>query len=234
MTTTTTARTTLDDAAVAISDAAANVDGVHALGGVLMRAADAVRQRIGSTTSAPGVKVDKDRSGHVTVAVSVVVEYPHKIRDVADAVRDAARTVAAELGSNSVAVTVTVTDVFGPFDTDPVEAGQDAVDDALTAAGDAVDDAATATREAADDVASATREAADDVASATRRAVDEAAEEDGNAPRRSTAADADPDAASNNDAADAHDVVADALDEVADDIAAAADDARDRARQSGA
>ncbi|MFF0911659.1 hypothetical protein ACFWZW_13280 [Microbacterium enclense] len=106
----------------------------------------------------------------------------------ADAVRDAARTVAAELGSNSVAVTVTVTDVFGPFDTDPVEAGQDAVDDALTAAGDAVYDAATATREAADDVASATREAADDVASATRRAVDEAAEEDGNARRRSTAA----------------------------------------------
>ncbi|MFF0911660.1 hypothetical protein ACFWZW_13285 [Microbacterium enclense] len=69
MTTTATARTTLDDAAVAISDAAANVDGVHALGGVLMRAADAVRQRIGSTTSAPGVKVDQDRSGHVTVAV---------------------------------------------------------------------------------------------------------------------------------------------------------------------
>lgn len=110
--------TAVENAAVAIAEAAAGVDGVHGLGGVFMRAADAVRQRVLSTSSTAGVTVNQDRSGHVAVTVSIVVDYPHRIRDVAHAVREAVHAVAAEIGSDSVDVTVTVTDVFGPFDTD--------------------------------------------------------------------------------------------------------------------
>lgn len=107
-----------ENAAAAIAATVAGVEGVHTLGGALTRAADALRQRVHSTPTTAGVTVHQDRSGHVAVTVSIVVDYPHKIRDVVHAVRDAARAVAAETGFNNVDVTVIVTDVFGPFDTD--------------------------------------------------------------------------------------------------------------------
>lgn len=104
------------DFAGAVAAAVADVDGVHALGRSLERASNALRERVGLTSLAPGVKVERDRGGPARVAVSVVVDYPHKLQEVADAVRKTARDALVTVGLKHAEVAVRVTDVWGPFD----------------------------------------------------------------------------------------------------------------------
>ena len=72
----------LDAAATLAATAAGSVPGVHALGSLLGRASDAVRERVGLASTAPGVKIDTDRADSVTATVSLVVDYPHKLHEV--------------------------------------------------------------------------------------------------------------------------------------------------------
>lgn len=224
----------LDDAATAVAEAAGDVEGVHALGSLLGRASDAVRARVGLASTAPGVKVDQDRAGVVTASVSIVVEYPHKLREVADRVREAARRALAPLGSDRADITITVTGVFGPFDTDPVEEAEAVADDAAeraagaaAAVGDAADDAARAVGDAAEDakdaVAAGAAKARDAVETASQDAETAAATETQDRPE---ADDHRSSPSRERSADDAQDVVADALHDAAEDIARAADEVR--------
>ncbi|MDQ1074878.1 MULTISPECIES: Asp23/Gls24 family envelope stress response protein [Microbacterium] len=119
---------TLDAAAERAATAAATVDGVHALGSLLGRASDAVRERVGLASTVPGVKIDTDRADSVTATISLVVDYPHKLREVSGAVRSAVRTALEPLGRGRVDVDVIVTGVFGPFDRDVVAEAEEKAD----------------------------------------------------------------------------------------------------------
>lgn len=233
-----------EGAAEAVATAAASVAGVHALGSLLERASDSVRQRVGLATRAPGVKVDRARDGQVTAAVSIVVDYPHKLHEVSDAVRDAARGALGGLAAGPVDVDVLVTGVWGPFDTDPVDEAEAAVDEAVAATAEAADRVGSAVRDAGTAAGEALDEAADAV-DARVRAVAESRETagdaavdgepvapvDGDTPARGASVDVDEPISDVRDgeARDPEELVADALDEIADSVARAADDVRDRA-----
>ncbi|KSU51942.1 Asp23/Gls24 family envelope stress response protein [Microbacterium enclense] len=122
-----------DETAEAVAAAVAAVDGVHALGRSVERASNAVRERVGLTRVVPGVKVEADRGGSARVAVSIVVDYPHKLHEVSAAVREASKSALGVAGVEHVDVDVRVTDVWGPFDTEPV-AGDEASDGAPSTA----------------------------------------------------------------------------------------------------
>lgn len=171
------------DFAGAVAAAVAGVEGVHALGRSLERASNALRECVGLTSLAPGVKVERDRGGPPRVAVSVVVDYPHKLKEVADAVREAARGALVGIGLDHAEVVVRVTDVWGPFDTEPAkkiepaeetEAAEETEPADKTEAAEATDPAHTTDAEVvADtltDVAEAVAHAAEDVRSAHRNA----------------------------------------------------------------
>lgn len=106
-----------DDRAItrAAAAAARTVPGVHALGtAAARRFAGAVSAASGSETDA-GVRVQHREVG-TAVTVTVVVEYPRNVREVADRVR---ADVLAALGAVTVGrvdVDVVVADVHGPFD----------------------------------------------------------------------------------------------------------------------
>lgn len=138
---TTTDLPALDDAATRAASAASAVPGVHALGSLLGRASDAVRERVGLASVVPGVKIDTDRAGSVTATISLVVDYPHKLHEVSDAVRSAVRTALTPLGRGSIDVNVVVTGVFGPFDRDIVDEAEERADAVASRARDAADDA---------------------------------------------------------------------------------------------
>jgi uncharacterized alkaline shock family protein YloU len=204
------------DLARAVADAVAHVEGVHALGSLVERASDAVRQRVGLAAGVAGVTVDRGRDGRVTSAVSIIVDYPHKLHEVTDAVRAAARHALDGLGSGRVDVDVTVTGVWGPFDTDPVAEAEEALDDAAGAASDAAAGSTDADDAEGTDVDE--RNSADTDARAKRR-------------RRSEPVTASESAAASAPASadhDAQDAVADALADVAETVAHAAEELRDR------
>ncbi|MBB3157340.1 putative alkaline shock family protein YloU [Microbacterium proteolyticum] len=209
------------DLARAVADVVAHVEGVHALGTLVERASDSVRQRVGLAGGVAGVTVDRGRDGRVTSAVSVIVGYPHKLREVADAVRAAARHALDGLGSDRIDVDVTVAGVWGPFDTDPVAETEQVLDDAGTEADG--DDTApdTDTRDGSRGGertdAAATHDARDDVSRGDRPASPVAGSQ--TAPDRND---------TQADVADTQDAVADALSEVADSVAHAAEELRDR------
>lgn len=141
-----------DETAEAVAAAVAAVDGVHALGRSVERASNAVRERVGLTRIVPGVKVEADRGGSARVAVSIVVDYPHKLHEVSAAVREASKSALGVAGVEHVDVDVRVTDVWGPFDTEPV-AGDEASDGAPSTAAvdtDVTHDPASASTSAAD------------------------------------------------------------------------------------
>ncbi len=119
-----------DDTAEVVAEAARTVDGVHALGRSVERASNAVRERVGLTRIVPGVTVELDRGGPARVAVSIVVDYPHKLREVSEAVREASRDALGGIGLGRVDIDVRVTDVWGPFDTEPAVEGEPARDGA--------------------------------------------------------------------------------------------------------
>ncbi len=149
----------LDAAASLAATAAGSVPGVHALGSLLGRASDAVRERVGLASTAPGVKIDTDRADSVTATISLVVDYPHKLHEVSDAVRTAVRTALEPLGRGRIDVDVVVTGVFGPFDRDVVDEAEQKAD----AAGDRAREIAGDVKEKADAAGDRAREIAGDV-----------------------------------------------------------------------
>lgn len=112
--------TPLDVAARTAATTALGVDGVHHLGGVLDRAADQLRARLGRSASAPGVRVD-DTEGTLDVRVSLVVTYPERVAAVADEVRAQVGHALGQLAALPVRVDVRVTDVHDPFDDAPAD-----------------------------------------------------------------------------------------------------------------
>ncbi|KQR26355.1 MULTISPECIES: Asp23/Gls24 family envelope stress response protein [Microbacterium] len=167
----------LDAAADLAANAAAAVPGVHALGSLLGRASDAVRERVGLASTAPGVKIDTDRADSVTATVSLVVDYPHKLHEVSDAVRAAVRSALEPLGRGTIDVNVVVTGVFGPFDRDVVDEAEERADavaararDAAGAAKEKADAAVARASVAVDDMKAKSK----DVAAGASAAVDDA------------------------------------------------------------
>ncbi|ROP63592.1 MULTISPECIES: Asp23/Gls24 family envelope stress response protein [unclassified Curtobacterium] len=131
----------LDVAARTAATTALGVDGVHHLGGVVERAADQLRSRLGRSATTVGVQVD-DTDGILEVRVSLVVTYPERVSAVADEVRAQVAHAVGQLAALPVRVDVHVTDVHGPFDdapsapatADPVLAGSATADAATESA----------------------------------------------------------------------------------------------------
>lgn len=226
-------RRPLDELAGTVATAAAAVDGVHALGSLLARASDAVRERVGLASAVPGVKIDDDRAKGLTATVSVVIDYPHPLHAVANAIRDEVRTAVAPLTPRPVEVDVVVTGVFGPGDTEPdleAVAGEDEeTPDASPVA--PADDTVSASR--ASEIEPVTPETAttdDEVAEAElvdREAADAegagTADGGGASPREVVA----------TERADVEEIIADALVDAAADIEDAANRAREQAKNDG-
>jgi len=208
---------TLDTAAELAATAAGSVPGVHALGSLMGRASDAVRERVGLASTAPGVKIDNGRGDAVTATISLVVDYPHKLHEVSDNVRAAVKTALAQLGRGTIDVDVVVTGVFGPFDRDVVAEAEEKADAVAARASEVADDVKARGQDAAAR-ASATVDAAVAKTKAGAASVGAATVGDD-----TTGAPAD---VSADDRGDVTDVVADALEDAAIDIAIAADEVR--------
>ncbi|KZX20219.1 Asp23/Gls24 family envelope stress response protein [Rathayibacter tanaceti] len=170
--------------ATAAAESAARVEGVHQLGGAVARGLDRASRRVLGTSTRPGVTVSTP-DGVLTVDIDLVIEYPHPVRAVLDAVREQVQRVAEPVAGGHVVVNVAATDVLGPFD--PVESEEDEaeplIDTARRAAADARDSASEAVASAryrvSGTVASARgtlADAADDAADALDRAADERVE----------------------------------------------------------
>ncbi len=115
-TTSTQGKTVIVDPVVAkvAGIAAREVSGVHALGGGAARLFGQVRDAIGSTDLAQGVKVEVGEK-QVAVDITIVVEYPLPLQEVASNVRSAvARAVETLVGMEVAEINVTVTDVYIP------------------------------------------------------------------------------------------------------------------------
>ncbi|NEM91619.1 Asp23/Gls24 family envelope stress response protein [Galbitalea soli] len=112
-TTASTGKTTIADSVVAkvAGIAAREVPGVFALGGGTARAIGAIRDAIGSTDLTQGVKVEVGET-QVAADVTIVVEYPMPLHDVAAEVRSAVSDAIVRLIGMEVAeINVTVSDV---------------------------------------------------------------------------------------------------------------------------
>lgn len=167
----------LDAAATLAATAAGSVPGVHALGSLIGRASDAVRERVGLASTAPGVKIDTDRADSVTATISLVVDYPHKLHDVADAVRAAVTSALEPLGRGTIEVDVVVTGVFGPFDRDVVADAEQKADAVAARASDVADEVKTRAKDVADRTSTAVddaRERSKDLAASASETVDAA------------------------------------------------------------
>nr|WP_237399550.1 Asp23/Gls24 family envelope stress response protein [Rathayibacter iranicus] len=108
--------------AVAAAASAERVPGVHHLGGAMAREFDRAARHVLGTSTRPGVTVAAT-ADDITVDIDLVVEYPHPVRDVLDAVREQVQRVAEPVAGTCVIVNVAATDIHGPFDT--VESARD-------------------------------------------------------------------------------------------------------------
>jgi uncharacterized alkaline shock family protein YloU len=109
-------KTTIDDGVVAkiAGIAAREVSGVFALGGGAARVFGAVRDAIGNTDLAQGVRVEVGET-QVAADVTIVVEYPQPLQTVADGVRSAvARAITELVGLEPAEINVVITDVHIP------------------------------------------------------------------------------------------------------------------------
>jgi len=98
--------------------AAREVPGVFALGGGAARVVGAIRDAMGTTDLSQGVKVEVGET-QVAADVTIVVEYPLPLQQVADQVRAAVAAAITDLVGMEVAeINVTVTDVHIPGDED--------------------------------------------------------------------------------------------------------------------
>nr|WP_154923152.1 Asp23/Gls24 family envelope stress response protein [Microbacterium testaceum] len=98
--------------------AAAEVPGVHALGGGAARVIGNIRQAVGAKDYAQGVSVEVGET-EVAADIAIQVDYPERIQRVAGNVRSAVEKAITEIvGMKVVEVNVTVVDVFIPGDDD--------------------------------------------------------------------------------------------------------------------
>ncbi len=107
-------KTVVVDAVVAkiAGIAAREVTGVHALGGGTARAIGAIRDAIGNTDLAQGVKVEVGET-QVAADITIVVDYPMPLHVVANEVRSAVADAIERLVGMEVAeINVTVGDVY--------------------------------------------------------------------------------------------------------------------------
>jgi len=109
-------RTIIDDQVVAkvAGIAARDVPGVYALGGNAARAFGAIRDAIGSTALGQGVRVEVGET-QVAVDLTIVVDYPTPMMEVASAVRAAVTNAVTELvGLQVTEVNIAINDVNIP------------------------------------------------------------------------------------------------------------------------
>ncbi|MEX0153043.1 Asp23/Gls24 family envelope stress response protein [Microbacterium sp. LMI1-1-1.1] len=98
--------------------AAASVPGVHALGGGAARVIGNIRQAVGAKDHAQGVSVEVGET-EVAADISIQVDYPERLQDVASDVRSAVSQAITDLVGMKVAeINVTVVDVYIPGDDD--------------------------------------------------------------------------------------------------------------------
>jgi uncharacterized alkaline shock family protein YloU len=96
--------------------AAAEVPGVHALGGGAARVIGNIRQAVGAKDYAQGVSVEVGET-EVAADIAIQVDYPERIQRVATNVRSAVEKAITDIvGMKVVEVNVTVVDVFIPGD----------------------------------------------------------------------------------------------------------------------
>ncbi|MGO3886708.1 MAG: Asp23/Gls24 family envelope stress response protein [Mycetocola sp.] len=111
-------KTIIDDAVIAkvAGIAAREVEGVYALGGGAARAFGALRDAIGSTDHGQGVHVEVGET-QVAADITIAVEYPVPMQQVADRVRAAVGHAITELVGLQVAeINVAINDVHIPGD----------------------------------------------------------------------------------------------------------------------
>ncbi len=119
--------TTIEDAVVAkiAGIAIQEINGVHALGGGAARALGSLRERVGQKDLTQGVSVEVGQT-QVAVDITLVVEYPHPLQDVADRARDAVYTAIEDLVGMEVAeVNIAITDIYVPSDDADEELSQE-------------------------------------------------------------------------------------------------------------
>jgi uncharacterized alkaline shock family protein YloU len=107
-------KTTIDDAVVSkiAGIAAREVSGVHALGGGAARLVGALRDRAGQTNLSQGVSVEVGET-QVAVDITLTVDYPMPLQDVADDVRAAVGTAIENIvGMETAEINITIADVF--------------------------------------------------------------------------------------------------------------------------
>lgn len=105
--------------------AAREVDGVYALGGGAERVIGSIREAVGQKHLSQGVKVEVGET-EVAVDVTVVVEYPMPLHEVAANVRAAVADAITELvGMQTAEINVTVTDVYIPGEHDDDTAAEE-------------------------------------------------------------------------------------------------------------
>jgi len=101
--------------------AAAEVPGVHALGGGAARVIGNIRQAVGAKDYAQGVSVEVGET-EVAADIAIQVDYPEPLQRVAANVRKAVHEAITELVGMKVAeINVTVVDVYIPGDDDEDE-----------------------------------------------------------------------------------------------------------------
>jgi uncharacterized alkaline shock family protein YloU len=113
-------KTTIADSVVAkvAGIAAREIAGVYALGGGGARAFGAIRDAINATDLTQGVKVEVGET-QAAADLTIVVEYPAPIQEVADQVRSrVAGAVSRLVGLEVVEVNVDVNDIHIPGDDD--------------------------------------------------------------------------------------------------------------------
>ena len=104
--------------------AAAEVPGVHGLGGGAARVIGNIRQAVGAKDYAQGVSVEVGET-EVAADIAIQVDYPEQLQRVAANVRAAVHEAITELVGMKVAeINVTVVDVFIPGEDDEDEAAE--------------------------------------------------------------------------------------------------------------
>ncbi|MGO4146532.1 Asp23/Gls24 family envelope stress response protein [Paenarthrobacter sp. YAF11_1] len=102
------------------------IPGVHALGGGAARAIGNLREKVGQKDLTQGVSVEVGQT-QVAVDVTLVVEYPHPLQEVADNARDAVYNAIEDLvGMEVTEVNITITDIHVPSeDAETDDAGRE-------------------------------------------------------------------------------------------------------------
>lgn len=116
-------KTVVVDAVVAkiAGIAAREVPGVHALGGGTARAIGAIRGAMGNTDLAQGIKVEVGET-QVATDITIVVEYPMPLHEVARQVRaSVADAIERLVGMEVAEINVTVSDVYIASDDDDTQ-----------------------------------------------------------------------------------------------------------------